>query len=1091
MLAQSPGGLKLALPDLSIFNKQNSNRETISMYTNITNINDHTSVKAQLDQTIQFDSRVYPSVLTKPDISSYLPSDTSTAITSGGKVITVSDALNKLSFTKSNSNEIIKSSMEIIETAIKPVFLTNSRLREMTEHLTSERITGYYPVTKEEICHCIERVLIKLNTTINISQSEALIGALSRPLSLIQGPPGTGKTRTAGLILTTLIEIYNTRMKQGGFLAKGIKVNRILACAHSNLASDNILEQLILANIKVVRIGRPVNIHTSLWNYTLDCLLDNEYEYKIAKQNLNLAFKFLSETVPELTDGKSITQLKKDIATYKKELAEVEQACVYRILNDADVIVSTCIGAGSDILRDFVETYGLRFSTVLIDEACQSAESNLFPTLVYGCERLILVGDQNQLPPFVSSPLALEQGLGISLFARLISGGLEPYLLTEQYRMHPDIANFSSTEFYSGKVKTAIAKEDRPIPKGFNWPNMNIPVAFIDICPKSVTRNNPDKLIYSDLFEHINDDSQDIEEELNQIYKSNKRINRPKRSDGLSSGFELQSKASNSYCNLAEAQVVIKIIRQLISVSDISLSDIGVISPYNGQVREVTKRCREIGWTVDASTDVNIVSNFKDNSIIKPDKPPKQEFNDTNNKVENIWSDISSRKVSADLESDEDTTLSLDNNLDSYLVTSEDTYNSTSQIFNQLEIKSIDGYQGREKEVIILTAVRSNPNKSLGFLSDWRRLNVAVTRGKRGLIVIGDSTTLSNDIHWGNFIDWCRSNSCYKLDNEMLNISELRQQIIDYKNNSKNSFYCPKLRPEEMSSLKWVPLRRNYSIEREKYKLESSSTASHPLQPKKQRQTVVVTEIKIKSSGNVKQLVNIQDPLSNRLYDPLTNSLDPLSDPLSSKKDFNDPLSDPLSNISLTVNMSSNDDSVQNTTSNNKITWNVKKQQILKDYAMIGNISLSSSAINDFSGSGVEDGSSTKRVDKYTERLASLEKKDDLVTLTQKEYEDHINKLHSDLVKAWGNDERVGSLKIAIQLAKLLSDTNVPKFYPCMFVMVTDILVKFSDMVYNRLKNKAEEVLNENNSSKKRITLPFDFTSSDVPLSAKETTRNW
>jgi len=784
MLAQSPGGLKLALPDLSIFNKQNSNRETISMYTNITNINDHTSVKAQLDQTIQFDSRVYPSVLTKPDISSYLPSDTSTAITSGGKVITVSDALNKLSFTKSNSNEIIKSSMEIIETAIKPVFLTNSRLREMTEHLTSERITGYYPVTKEEICHCIERVLIKLNTTINISQSEALIGALSRPLSLIQGPPGTGKTRTAGLILTTLIEIYNTRMKQGGFLAKGIKVNRILACAHSNLASDNILEQLILANIKVVRIGRPVNIHTSLWNYTLDCLLDNEYEYKIAKQNLNLAFKFLSETVPELTDGKSITQLKKDIATYKKELAEVEQACVYRILNDADVIVSTCIGAGSDILRDFVETYGLRFSTVLIDEACQSAESNLFPTLVYGCERLILVGDQNQLPPFVSSPLALEQGLGISLFARLISGGLEPYLLTEQYRMHPDIANFSSTEFYSGKVKTAIAKEDRPIPRGFNWPNMNIPVAFIDICPKSVTRNNPDKLIYSDLFEHINDDSQDIEEELNQIYKSNKRINRPKRSDGLSSGFELQSKASNSYCNLAEAQVVIKIIRQLISVSDISLSDIGVISPYNGQVREVTKRCREIGWTVDASTDVNIVSNFKDNSIIKPDKPPKQEFNDTNNKVENIWSDISSRKVSADLESDEDTTLSLDNNLDSYLVTSEDTYNSTSQIFNQLEIKSIDGYQGREKEVIILTAVRSNPNKSLGFLSDWRRLNVAVTRGKRGLIVIGDSTTLSNDIHWGNFIDWCRSNSCYKLDNEMLNISELRQQIIDYKNNS-------------------------------------------------------------------------------------------------------------------------------------------------------------------------------------------------------------------------------------------------------------------------------------------------------------------
>ena len=53
--------------------------------------------------------------------------------------------------------------------------------------------------------------------------------------------------------------------------------------------------------------------------------------------------------------------------------------------------------------------------------------------------------DQNQLPPVVSSPQALEHGLGVSLFARLSAGGMEPCLLNEQYRMHPKIAEFPST----------------------------------------------------------------------------------------------------------------------------------------------------------------------------------------------------------------------------------------------------------------------------------------------------------------------------------------------------------------------------------------------------------------------------------------------------------------------------------------------------------------------------------------------------------------------------------------------------------------------------------------------------------------------
>ena len=78
-----------------------------------------------------------------------------------------------------------------------------------------------------------------------------------------------------------------------------------------------------------------------------------------------------------------------------------------------------------------------------------------------------------------------------------------------------------------------------------------------------------------------------------------------------------------------------------------------------------------------------------------------------------------------------------------------------------IEINSVDAYQGRERDLIIFSAVRSNQSGKVGFLSDWRRMNVALTRAKSGLIVVGDLKTLKQgDMHWEAFCNWLEAFGC-------------------------------------------------------------------------------------------------------------------------------------------------------------------------------------------------------------------------------------------------------------------------------------------------------------------------------------------
>ena len=438
------------------------------------------------------------------------------------------------------------------------------------------------------------------NLKLNKSQHEAVMGALTRRLTLIQGPPGTGKTYTA-------IEILSIMVKH--------KVGPILATADSNVAVDNLLQGLLDKGIKAVRIGQPVKVREQLRDATLIAQMSmhsmNDDIDAIMSEN-----NHIKRDLNKLK-GKEKGIAYRDMNKNWKEIRLMEKQIIDEIIDSAEVIVATCIGVAHKSVGE------RRFPIVLIDEATQATETTTLVPIVRGARQLILIGDHKQLPPTIISKRAEDAGFVRSLFERLVDAGIKPFMLKTQYRMHPCISEYPSARFYDGLLDDGVSSNERLAPAGFIWPNWDLPLAFIPI-------------------ESI--EGTDVE--------------------------------NASRYNSDEAIKVVEIVQKLLESMELSPSDIGVITPYNGQVRLLTDHFDSLGG-------------------IGKDEP-----------------------------------------------------------FFGLEIRSVDGYQGREKEVIIFSTVRANKEGELGFLADKRRLNVALTRAKRGLIIVGNPQTLKRDETWKSWLEW-------------------------------------------------------------------------------------------------------------------------------------------------------------------------------------------------------------------------------------------------------------------------------------------------------------------------------------------------
>ena len=273
------------------------------------------------------------------------------------------------------------------------------------------------------------------NTTLDLSQKEAVSFALAqKELAIIHGPPGTGKT-------TTVVEIILQAVKQG---------LKVLCCAPSNIAVDNLVERLALCKKRILRLGHPARLLESVQHHSLDAVLarsDNAQIVADIRRDIDQVFGKNKKTQDKREKG----NFRSEIKLLRKELKEREEAAIVQSLTAADVVLATNTGASSDgPLKLLPEDY---FDVVVVDECAQALEASCWIPLLKA-PKCILAGDHRQLPPTTVSHRAALAGLSRSLMERLAEkhGAGVVRMLTVQYRMHQAIMCWASEAMYHGQL---------------------------------------------------------------------------------------------------------------------------------------------------------------------------------------------------------------------------------------------------------------------------------------------------------------------------------------------------------------------------------------------------------------------------------------------------------------------------------------------------------------------------------------------------------------------------------------------------------------------------------------------------------------
>lgn len=352
------------------------------------------------------------------------------------------------------------------------------------------------------------------NSNLDRSQKDSISKALSsKNVFLLHGPPGTGKT-------TTVVEIILQEVKRGA---------KILACAASNIAVDNIVERLVPYRVKLVRLGHPARLLPQVLESALDAQVLRGDNTGLAN-DIRKEMKALNGKLLKTKDKNTRRDIRKELKTLSKEERKRQQLAVTDVIKNANVVLTTLTGAVSRKLEN------ISFDLVIIDEAAQALEIACWIALLKG-SRCILAGDHLQLPPTIQSVEAEKKGLGRTLFERLadLYGDEVMSMLTVQYRMHELIMNWSSKELYNSKITA-----------------------------------------HPSVAAHMLSDLEDVK-------KSSSTESTLLLIDTAGCDMEEKKDEEDSTMNEGEAEVAISHAKRLVD-SGVQASDIGIITPYAAQV---------------------------------------------------------------------------------------------------------------------------------------------------------------------------------------------------------------------------------------------------------------------------------------------------------------------------------------------------------------------------------------------------------------------------------------------------------------------------------------------------------------------------
>ncbi|XP_068029517.1 helicase MOV-10 isoform X2 [Anomalospiza imberbis] len=440
-----------------------------------------------------------------------------------------------------------------------------------------------------------------------------IVTGVSRPAPyLIFGPPGTGKTVT---MVEAIKQVWTC-----------FKDARILACAPSNSAAD-LLCQCLIKDIA------PQNVYR---------LIASSRSYREVPSDIMPCCNWDDEQSSYVYPSK-------------------ESLRHYRI------IITTLVTAGRLVSANFPPGF---FSHVFIDECGHAVEPESVVAIAGllapmdeetnpNGGQLVLAGDPKQLGPVLTSPLAIQYGLGTSLLERLMlhnplykksSGGYDPQFITKllwNYRSHEAILRIPNELFYDNELKVCKSNGLDIRNLYCTWeelPKKGFPIIFHGVC-----------------------------------------------------GEDQREARSPSFFNTAEIEVLVHYLKKLLqsgvkgSCPTVSPKEIGIISPYRKQVEKIRKAITSLDPDLQKLPDIS-----------------------------------------------------------------------------QLKVGSVEEFQGQERLVILISTVRScstylqfDQTFRLGFLKNPKRFNVAITRAKALLIVVGNPTVLSKDHHWCRFLRYCKEQGGY------------------------------------------------------------------------------------------------------------------------------------------------------------------------------------------------------------------------------------------------------------------------------------------------------------------------------------------